>query len=502
MGVTSKVFYNDLGLKKRGRWVSVGGQGTAWEPTGVPANWTPYTDGSWAYSNDAGWTWTTDEEWGWATYHYGRWARSGRRWYWIPGRVWAPAWVSWRYGGSYVGWAPLPPDAGFRRSIGISRWADRVYDIGPLNYSFVRVRDFGSVNISRVVINQIQNVNIITKTINITNIVNNNTVIYNGGPNQVVVNRIIQNTGGKLVPTIKLNRDSAVTLRDGKHTQLRDGVLSITSPVVKPVKNLTPPVKPTETIDKTKLDHGWSLKDPKLASELRNHISSEAKGQTPENAPAQLPKNLTTDKTKPAVSATPRSGTTPGQSPTATPGITKPGATPGQSPTVAPTASPRIIKPGTTPGQSPTATPGITKPGATPGQSPTVAPTASPRIIKPGTTPGPSPTVGQTPSFGITKPGTTPASSPKVTPTASPRIIKPGTTPAPSPTVGQTPSPGITKPGATHRLRHRRLRQQPARELSSQGLPRHHHRRSDKPPALESPNLGRRPGDPRRWHQR
>jgi len=30
-------------------------------------------------------------------------------WYWIPGRRWAPAWVSWRRSSDYVVWAPLPP---------------------------------------------------------------------------------------------------------------------------------------------------------------------------------------------------------------------------------------------------------------------------------------------------------------------------------------------------------------------------------------------------------
>jgi len=458
VGVNSEVFYNDPGLKKRGRWVTVAEQ-TAWEPTDVPPDWTPYTDGSWAYSDDLGWTWTTDEEWGWATYHYGRWVRSGRRWFWTPGRVWAPAWVSWRYGGSYVGWAPLPPDAGFRRSIGISVWADRVYDIGPLNYSFVRVRDFGAENISRVVINQTQNVNIITRTTNITNIVNNNTVIYNGGPNKVVVNKIIQNSGGKEIQTIKVNRDSGVTLPDGKHTKLKDGILSISTPVVKPVGST--PMKPTETIDKTKVDRGWDLKDPKLTTDLKNRLTSGVKNLTPENAPATLPKNLT-DKNKAGVSPTPPGpqgnwpATSPRQSPTATTGITKPGATPGHSPTLAPTGSPRIIKPGTTPGQSPTAaptgSPRIIKPGTTPGQSPTLAPTATPRIIKPGTTPAASPTLAPTGSPRIIKPGTTPAASPTVGQTPSPGIMKPGATPGRSPTVAPTLSPVVTKPGATPRV--------------------------------------------------
>lgn len=34
-------------------------------------------------------------------------------WVWVPGVEWAPAWVSWRVGGGYIGWAPLPPHGVF-----------------------------------------------------------------------------------------------------------------------------------------------------------------------------------------------------------------------------------------------------------------------------------------------------------------------------------------------------------------------------------------------------
>ena len=36
---------------------------------------------------------------------------AGTGWVWVPGYTWAPAWVSWRYGDGYAGWAPLPPDS-------------------------------------------------------------------------------------------------------------------------------------------------------------------------------------------------------------------------------------------------------------------------------------------------------------------------------------------------------------------------------------------------------
>src|SRR5439155_23110527 len=30
-------------------------------------------------------------------------------WVWVPDTTWGPSWVDWRFGGGYVGWAPLPP---------------------------------------------------------------------------------------------------------------------------------------------------------------------------------------------------------------------------------------------------------------------------------------------------------------------------------------------------------------------------------------------------------
>ena len=44
-----------------------------------------------------GWTWIANDPWGWPTHHYGRWGISAGSWFWIPGRSWAPAWVSWGY---------------------------------------------------------------------------------------------------------------------------------------------------------------------------------------------------------------------------------------------------------------------------------------------------------------------------------------------------------------------------------------------------------------------
>src|SRR5271166_2760238 len=132
-------------LAPYGSWLTLDPYGYVWQPSATlhDINWRPYTIGRWAYTDD-GWTWMSDEPFGWITYHYGRWMRTHTLgWVWTPGDQWAPAWVSWRYGNNYVGWAPLPPEAAFNASTGIQQWADDAYQLGPSDYTFVPVADFG-----------------------------------------------------------------------------------------------------------------------------------------------------------------------------------------------------------------------------------------------------------------------------------------------------------------------------------------------------------------------
>jgi hypothetical protein len=101
-------------LEPYGTWHHNRRFGDVWVPADVSSEWRPYTAGHWVYTDDYGWYWVADDEeadWGWITYHYGRWVRdAGEGWVWIPNDVWGPAWVDWRYGDQYVGWAPAPPD--------------------------------------------------------------------------------------------------------------------------------------------------------------------------------------------------------------------------------------------------------------------------------------------------------------------------------------------------------------------------------------------------------
>ncbi len=103
-------------------------------------------------------------------------------WVWVPGDEWAPAWVSWRKGNDYVGWAPLPPEAHFDRRTGIQNWADNYYDIGPEQYCFVPTREFGAQRTEQTVVPAERNVTIVDQTTNVTNITYNNTTVVNDGP--------------------------------------------------------------------------------------------------------------------------------------------------------------------------------------------------------------------------------------------------------------------------------------------------------------------------------
>ena len=96
-------------LAPNGAWVEVGDFGRCWHPSGVAVGWRPYCDGTWAWT-DCGWYWQSDEPWAWACYHYGSWTYDPHfGWVWVPGVEWAPAWVYWRTGGDYIGWAPCSP---------------------------------------------------------------------------------------------------------------------------------------------------------------------------------------------------------------------------------------------------------------------------------------------------------------------------------------------------------------------------------------------------------
>lgn len=96
-------------LAAHGSWLEVRQYGRCWHPAGVEVSWRPYCAGEWVWT-DCGWYWQSEEPWAWACYHYGRWLYTDDYgWVWVPDVEWAPAWVEWRFGGGYCGWAPCAP---------------------------------------------------------------------------------------------------------------------------------------------------------------------------------------------------------------------------------------------------------------------------------------------------------------------------------------------------------------------------------------------------------
>lgn len=89
-----------------GSWRVHAEYGRVWYPV-AGAGWQPYSQGRWHSYPRYGWTWIGRDPWAWPTHHFGRWGFSAGAWFWIPGRSWGPAWVSWARSPGYVGWSPL-----------------------------------------------------------------------------------------------------------------------------------------------------------------------------------------------------------------------------------------------------------------------------------------------------------------------------------------------------------------------------------------------------------
>lgn len=176
--VSLETFYEEL--SPYGVWIDDPQYGKVWRPDVDQDEFRPYySSGHWemtSYGN----TWVSDYNWGWAPFHYGRWYHAGRRgWLWIPGTQWGPAWVSWRSGGGYYGWAPLGP--GININISIGRIPDFYWVFIPQRSIYYR---------SYPRYDRRRNINIYHNTVII-----NNTYVYNkhryySGPRAEEVRRV------------------------------------------------------------------------------------------------------------------------------------------------------------------------------------------------------------------------------------------------------------------------------------------------------------------------
>ena len=193
-------------LAPYGRWLEVAGYGTCWSPD-VEQHWAPYTEGYWAYT-DAGWTWVSREPFGSIVFHYGRWLMTSEGWCWVPGQDWGPAWVSWRTGDKYVGWAPLPPEVPWNAKRGVGSWVDVQSDIGPGYYRFCRVEDFGSPQMREVVFPVHYNPEVFVTTRNVTHITVREETVFCAGPSYVwITSHCVQP-----VPVLRVVREPSINV--------------------------------------------------------------------------------------------------------------------------------------------------------------------------------------------------------------------------------------------------------------------------------------------------
>lgn len=188
-GYTSEVdvaYFYDY-LSDFGLWVYLPGYNYVWLPRATSYYWRPYTYGRWLWT-DWGWTWVSYYDWGWGPFHYGRWGFDrDLGWFWVPGTVWSPAWVSWRWSNFYIGWAALPPQVRLIAGVGITALP---YSL-PVNFwIFVEGRYFLNPYINRYVLPYERNLTIINFTAQRTNIIVRNQRIINQGLDVDFVTRI------------------------------------------------------------------------------------------------------------------------------------------------------------------------------------------------------------------------------------------------------------------------------------------------------------------------
>ncbi len=94
-----------------GEWLWDEYYGYVWRPfvsNGVYpwGGWQPYFYGRWSMAGGRMY-WVPEEPWGWIPYHLGIWQWDKKLgWVWLPGSMFAEAWVDWEFFFGYAGWRP------------------------------------------------------------------------------------------------------------------------------------------------------------------------------------------------------------------------------------------------------------------------------------------------------------------------------------------------------------------------------------------------------------
>ncbi len=181
--------------------------------TAEPVYYQPYTNGQWI-NTDAGWYFraaTPVEE---VTHHYGRWVYSPMAgWVWVPGRVWAPAWVDWREEDTYIAWSPVPPSVYIVNNVVVvpppvviaERYVvvEKRYFVEPMVYKYMYKEHNGKIKIKEW--RRLDGVMVV-----------NNTVI-DRGPDIT----IIRNATGRDITTVKIDRVNSLSKIEYTDTKIK-----------------------------------------------------------------------------------------------------------------------------------------------------------------------------------------------------------------------------------------------------------------------------------------
>ena len=447
-----------------GRWIDVPGHGLCWQPTVAvrDRNWRPYhSAGRWIYSTH-GWYWLSDYSWGWAAFHYGRWNRSSYGWVWVPGYDWGPAWVSWRHGRDYIGWAPLPPHAHYDRRAGFRFRGSRVsvrfeWGLGYNDYTFCRPSHFYHRTPYRHYLARSRNVNIYNQT----TVVNNfNTSGGNATPaNTSISVQAVQQASGTEVRRVQVLSNST-----GTRTTIRPDRLVSNGQSLAVYR---PPTIATETRQPVRAS-SQATPVTRIAQPQRTVGSSSVKTSTPvrrstttvstatprrEIRPARKVESRTIFvETVPTVRRPASRPTGASSKPSATPSrttsptrtiVSTPKPAPAPPTTTIPTRNSRQATPSRSTGRAvPTPTPRTTVRTTRPTTVPSRTPTVSRSVAAPPAVSVPSRTVIRTtPSRTVA--GPTVNSRPTARPSARPNIPAARPTARPTPTA-PPPAPKVT----------------------------------------------------------
>jgi hypothetical protein len=213
--ISDQEFYDEL--QPYGTWIYDPQYGNVWIPD-VEEDFRPYaTRGYWAMTS-YGNTWVSDYPWGWATFHYGRWHFDNYYgWEWVPGNEWAPAWVSWRDGGGYYGWAPMEPGISMDAS-----YSDN-YSVPDNYWVFVPYAYINYTNVYNYYVPYNRTRTIIRNTNWLRNRYNYNNRVYNAGPRREEIQRY-SHRPVRVYNINNVNRPSRITVNNNNINIYRPAV--------------------------------------------------------------------------------------------------------------------------------------------------------------------------------------------------------------------------------------------------------------------------------------